>query len=167
MRSLWPSKKQNFASPGLVRWHSGQARTAIAEPQGELIGVRKFPPEPDELVYRPVSKTEARYVAKPVLDGLSEAPLFPACRLLVHGLQPGPGERAVLLSVPGRRATPGPFWQGSAAVFSVGLRRLSLLSLGSRPFSPQRGGPPKVGRPPGLRQRARPATQTGLLLWTP
>jgi hypothetical protein len=57
-----------------------------------------------------VSKTEISRVAKPVPDGLCEVPQLPACRPLVHGLPPVPGARAVLLSVPGRRATRGPFW---------------------------------------------------------
>ena len=58
----------------------------------------------------PVSKTEVSCVARPVANVPCDILLASACRLLVHGLPPLPGERAVF-SVPRRRATPRPATQ--------------------------------------------------------
>ena len=56
------------------------------------------------------SKTEVTCVARPVANVPCDILLASACRLLVHGLPPLPGERAVF-SVPRRRATPRPATQ--------------------------------------------------------
>jgi hypothetical protein len=101
------------------------------------------------LVVALVFKTGASRAARPVPDGFCESSLPPACRPLVRGLPPIPGERAVPLFVPRRQAAPPLFCQGNRAgkcptyrprlavrscLFARGLAPLSRLSIRPAPW---------------------------------
>ena len=128
---------------------------------------------------RPVSGTEVSRVARPVPDRVSGFPRPAACRLLVHGPLPTPASGPFRLLDRTRMTLPPlialPSWPGRVPSLGPGLPAVSAgfpsscVPCPCCPCCPSRstgrlpegGASPVCGPGRILRQRTRPATQTG------